>query len=105
MNILNYFFPRKGDQEKIRYVIKGDGKSYNVTFKCSGECEPVHREEVPRGWSHTFVAHPGDYYYFSAQSNSRDSEVELRVYQNGRLYKKISKSGQYPLAIASGLLV
>jgi hypothetical protein len=104
MGFLNYFFQRKGDKEKIRYVVKGSSKSYNVTFKCSGDCQPVHKDEVPKGWSHSFTAQPGDYFYFSAQSNSRDSEIDLRVYQNGRLYKRYNKNGDFPLVTASGLL-
>jgi hypothetical protein len=104
MGFLNYFFKRKSNDEKIKYVVKGSSKSYNVTFKCSGDCDPVQKDNVPNGWSHSFVANPGDYFYLSAQSNSKNSNVDLRVYQNGRLYKKMDKAGDFPLVTASGLL-
>jgi hypothetical protein len=104
MGFLNYIFKRKGDDERIRYLLKGSSKDYSVTFKCSGDCNPVHDEHVPRGWSHTFQAQPGDYYYFSAQANSRDAKLDLRIYKNGKLSRKILKEGDYPVATLSGCI-
>ncbi len=102
MSFWNYITGKKSDQERLRYVVKGSSGDYNVTFKCSGDCDPVHEEHIPRGWKRTFSARAGDYYYVSAQSNSPESKVELRVYQNGKLFKKVEKEGDYPLATISG---
>lgn len=104
MNLFNHLFHKKGDQERIKYVVKGSTEGYNVTFKCSGNCDVVQKPNVEKGWTHTYVANEGDYYYFSAQANSRDASVDLRIYQNGKLFKKVMKSGDYPLVSASGLI-
>lgn len=104
MSFWNYIFGKKGEEEKLKYVVKGSSGDYNVTFKCSGECDAVHEESIPKGWKHTFSAAPGDYYYVSAQSNSRNSSVELKVYQNGKLFKKVIKEGDYPLVTVSGCI-
>jgi hypothetical protein len=102
MSFWNYIFGKKGDQEKIQYVVRGSSGDYNITFKCSGECDAVHQEHVPKGWKHHFTAQPGEYYYVSVQSNKPDSSVELRVYQNGKLFRKAEKEGDYPLVTVSG---
>jgi len=104
MNLFNFSFKSKGTEEKIRYVVKGSSDGYNITYKCSGDCDVVQKPNVPKGWSHKFNARKGQYYYFSAQANCKDACVDLRVYQNGKLFKKAFKSGDYPLVSASSLV-
>lgn len=102
MGFWNYIFGKKSDQERVKYMVKGSAGDYNVTFKCSGDCDAIHEENVPKGWKHNFSARPGDYYYVSVQSNHPRSSVELKVYQNGKLFRKVEKEGDYPLVTISG---
>jgi hypothetical protein len=104
MGLWNYILGNKQDKERVKYLVKGTAGDFNVTFKCSGDCDPVQEEHVPKGWKHTFSVKPGEYYYVSVQSNQRNSSVELKVYQNGKLFRKAEKEGDYPLVTVSGFV-
>lgn len=100
-NLFQWHSPGK---YRIRYVLKGTAKDFNVTYKCGKDCSVVQKPHVTKGWSHHFTTIPGDYYYLSAQANEPGSSVEVRVYQNGKLLKELSKEGNYPLISTAGLV-
>lgn len=102
MNLFQLFHRTKPGERRIRYIVKGTADDYNVTFKCSEGCEVVQEPHIRKGWKHTFTSHKGDYIYVSAQSNRPNSEVNIFVYEDGKLLKNETKSGDYPLALISG---
>jgi hypothetical protein len=84
--------------------VKGDADDFNVTFKC-GNCSEVKQEpHIHKGWKHTFVGNKGDYMYILAQSNKPNSNVNLMIYEDGKLLERITKTGDYPLIQASGII-
>jgi hypothetical protein len=101
MNILQLFQGSKSGEHRIRYVVKGDAQDYNVTFKCGHDCQVVQEAHIQKGWKHTFSGRQGDYIYISAQSNQPHSAVNVMVYEDGKLRKKVSKAGDYPLVQVS----
>ncbi len=102
MNLFQFFHGSKTGERHVRYIVKGDADSYNITFKCGNSGEVIQEPHVPKGWKHTFVGHDGDYVYISAQSNKPGSTVNVVVYENGKLVEKITKAGDYPIVQVSG---
>ncbi len=102
MNLLQWFYRGKAGEYKVTYHLTGDSDDYNITYKCSEDCEVVQDPHVKKGWKHTFVSQTGNYYYFAAQSNKPNSSVRVKVYQNGRLLSEAEKQGDFPLVTASG---
>ena len=104
MNLFQLFYRPKPGEHRIRYIVKGDADDFNVTFKC-GKCSEVKQEpHIHKGWKHTFVGNKGDYMYILAQSNKPNSNVNLMIYEDGKLLEHITKTGDYPLIQASGII-
>jgi hypothetical protein len=104
MNIFGFFNRMKPGEHRIRYIVKGDADDFNVTFKC-GQCsEVIQKPHIHKGWKHTFVGHEGDYIYIAAQSNKPASEVNVLVYEDGKLKENLSRSGDYPIIQASAAI-
>ncbi len=104
MNLFQLFYRPKPGEHRIRYIVKGDADDFNVTFKC-GNCSEVKQEpHIHKGWKHTFVGREGDYMYILAQSNKPNSDVNIMVYEDGKLLERITKTGDYPLIQASGTI-
>lgn len=101
MNIFRLFQRHKAEEHRIRYVVAGDADDYNVTYKCSAGAQVVQEPHVRKGWKHLFKGKRGDYIYLSAQSNRPHSEVDIFVYEDGKLVDKIVKKGDYPIAQVS----
>jgi hypothetical protein len=104
MNILQLFLKTKSGDRRIKYVVKGNAKDYNVTFKCGHGCKVVQDPHILKGWKHTFVGQSGDYVYISAQSNHPHSEVNVMIYEEGKILNRLAKTGDYPLVQVSGTL-
>jgi hypothetical protein len=104
MNLFQFFSGTKAGDHKIRYIVKGDANDYNVTFKCGHGCHVIQESHIRKGWKHTFVGQEGDYFYISAQSNQPKSAVDVLIYEDGKLLENLSKSGDYPLVLASGII-
>jgi hypothetical protein len=102
MNLFQLFHRSKSGERRIKYVVNGDAKDYNVTFKCGHDCKVVQEPRIQKGWKHTFTGKCGDYVYLSAQSNHPHSEVNVRIYEDGKLLNKVAKAGDYPLVQVSG---
>lgn len=104
MNLFRLFYRPKPGEHEIRYIVRGDADDFNVTFKC-GNCGEVKQEpHIHKGWKYTFTGHHGDYFYISAQSNKPQSNVNLLVYEDGKLLENIAKTGDYPIIQASAVI-
>ncbi len=101
---MGLFHHSKPGDYRIKYVLKGSAKDFNITYKCGSGSEVIQEPHVHRGWKYAFVAHPGDYFFLAAQANKPHSSVDLRVYQNGRLFKELKKEGDFPMVEASGVV-
>ncbi len=104
MNLFQLFQRSKSGVHRIKYVVKGDALDYNVTFKCGQDCKVVQEPHIQKGWKHTFTGKCGDYVYISAQSNHPHSEVDVTIYEDGKLLHKLAKAGDYPLVQVSGMV-
>jgi hypothetical protein len=104
MNLFQLFHRTKPGEHHIRYIVKGDGDDYNVTFKCGGDCQVAQEPHIPNGWKHAFTGHNNDYVYIAAQSNKPKSSVNVFVYEDGKLLNKITKTGDYPLVQFSAMV-
>lgn len=102
-SFLASLFKKKDLPGTIKYVLKGTADIYNVTFK-NYKKETIQNPDVKNGWTNSYVAKLGDYYYVSAQANDRNSNVEISVTYNGEVINETSKSGDYALATISGTL-
>ena len=102
MNLLQWFYRSKPGEHRVKYVLTGDSDDFNITYKCSGDCEVIQEPHVKKGWKHTFTGNAGDYFYLAAQSNQPKSSVKVKVYANGKLLNEVEKQGDYPLVTASG---
>lgn len=101
MNIFRLFRRPKNDEHQLRYVVTGDSDDYSVTYKCSTGTQVVQEPHVKKGWKHLFKGQKGDYMYLSAQSNQPHSEVDVYIYEDGKLVDKIVKKGDYPVVQVS----
>jgi hypothetical protein len=101
MNLFQLFHRNKPVDHRIRYVVKGTARDYNVTFKSGDGSEVIQEAHVRKGWKHLFRGRKGDYIYVSAQANEPHSEVDVLVYEDGKLVDKIVKKGDYPLVQVS----
>ena len=104
MNLFQFFHRTKPGEHRIRYIVKGDVDDYNVTFKCGQGCQVIQEPHIGKGWKHTFVGQEGDYVYIAAQSNHPQSEVNVMIYEDGKLVDQVSKAGDYPIVQASGVI-
>jgi hypothetical protein len=104
MNLFRFFRRSKPGTHRIKYIVKGDAKDFNVTYKCGFDYEVTQEPSVHKGWKHKFVGNQDDYFYISAQSNHPNSEVEVMIYEDGKLVEKVAKSGDYPIVLLSGLV-
>jgi len=104
MNLFQLFSRKKPGEHRIKYIVKGDVNDFNVTYKCGHECQVIQEPHIRRGWKHKFVGKKGDYIYLSAQSNQPKSAVNVLVYEDGRLLHQVSKTGDFPLVLASGTI-
>ena len=104
MNLFQVFHRTKPGEHRIRYIVTGDADDYNVTFKCGKESKVIQEPHIHRGWKHTFSCLEGDYIYIAAQSNKPHSAISVMIYEDGRLLENITKTGDYPLVQASGVV-
>jgi len=104
MNLFQIFQRAKPGGHQIKYIVKGDANDFNITYKCGQECKVFQEPHIHKGWKHTFVGYDGDYIYIAAQSNNPHSVVSVMIYEDGKLIKKVSKVGDYPLVQASGIV-
>jgi len=104
MNLFQLFHRTKPGEHHIRYIVKGDVDDYNVTFKCGKESKVIQEPHIRKGWKHTFIGHDGDYIYIAAQSNKPHSAVSVMIYEDGKRLENVSKTGDYPLVQASGMV-
>jgi len=102
MNLFQLLHRTKAGEHRVMYIVKGDVDDFNVTFKYGNELKAVQEPHVHKGWKFTFIGHDGDYMYIAAQSNKPHSEVNIMVYEDGKLKENIVKKGDYPLVQASG---
>jgi len=102
MNLFQLFQRSKSGGHQIKYVVKGDALDYNVTFKCGSGSTVIQEPHIRKGWKHTFVGQHGDYVYLAAQSNQPHSEVNVMIYEDGKLVNKLAKTGDYPIVQVSG---
>jgi len=102
MNLFRLFYRNKPGEHKIRYIVRGNARNYNVTYKCGPEFQVVQDPSIGKGWKHTFVGRDDDYYFIAVQSNQPNSSVSLMVYQDGKLVNQIDKTGDYPIVQFSG---
>jgi hypothetical protein len=102
MNLFQIFQKTRSGEHQIRYIVRGDASDYNVTFKCGEGSQVIQEPHIQKGWKHTFVGQNGDYIYISAQANKPHSFVNVLIYEDGKLMRKVSKSGDYPLVQVSG---
>jgi hypothetical protein len=104
MNLFQLFYRPKPGEHRIRYIVKGDADDFNVTFKCGNNTDVKQEPHIHKGWKLNFVGHAGDYMYISAQSNKPHSNVNVLVYEDGKLLENMAKNGDYPLIQASGTI-
>ena len=97
--MLNLFNKNK---DKIKYIVKGNSGTYNVTYTCGQNT--IQEPEVKNGWKHSFSCNTTGYYYISAQANEKDALVNVKVYKKGKLINEISQEGDYAIAISSGIV-
>lgn len=102
MNLLQWFYRSKPGEHRVKYVLTGDSDDYNITYKCSQDCEVVQEPHVKKGWKYSFTGQSGDYFFFAAQSNKPQSSVKVKVYKDGRVFNEVEKQGDFPLVTASG---
>ena len=98
MNIFRLFQRHKTEEHRLRYVVTGDSDDYNITYKCSTGSQVIQEPHVRKGWKHLFKGKRGDYIYLSAQYNKQHSEVDIFIYEDGKLVDKIVRKGDYPIA-------
>jgi hypothetical protein len=104
MNLFQLFHRTKPGEHRIRYIVKGTADDYNVTLKCSDGNPVIQEPHIRKGWKYNFTGHDGEYYYIAVQSNRPKSEVGIFIYEDGKLLKKVAKSGDYPLVLVSDLV-
>jgi len=104
MNLFELFHRSKPGEHRIRYIVKGDVDDFNVTFKCGFDCQVKQEPHIRKGWKHNFTGREGDYIYLAAQSNKPHSVVNIMVYEDGKLLQHVTKTGDYPLVLASGTI-
>jgi len=94
----------KSKRGLVKFTVTGDAKTYDITYKCKmgKACQDTN---VPDGWTETYRACFGDYVYCSAQANNKDTKVNVDIYFNGKPFRRVTKSGDYVVATASGILV
>jgi hypothetical protein len=104
MNIFQLFHRKKPGEHRIRYIVKGTADDYNVTFKSSDGSKVVQEPHIRKGWKYNFKGRTGDYFYVAVQSNRPHSEVDVFIYEDGKLMKKEVKTGDYPVVQVSDLV-
>jgi len=94
---------KKYPKGSLVFKVNGTAKSYNITYTTeTGEIKQ--QGQVTSGFVYHYQAKPGDYYYFSVQSNSPKSETNLKVCLDSKLLKEDQANGDYKIATVSGIL-
>ncbi len=87
------------DKNKVKYVVKGKPGTFNVTYHCGDSTQQFN--EVKSRWKYKFDPCKSGYYYVSAQANTKEAVVNVKVYKKGKLIQNVTNSGDYVVAIAS----
>ena len=90
MNVFHWFYRHKPGEHRVKYLLTG--------------CKVIQEPHVKKGWKHSFTGHTGDYFFIAAQSNKPGSSVSLSVFEDGKLFSKVEKRGDYPIVEAFGHL-
>lgn len=98
---LKFLFKKRVPQGTVTFEVSGGPGSFNVTYKAD-EKKTMQNPEVRSGWQYSFIGHPGDYYYFSAQANRRNAVVNVKGFKGGKIFKEDNKTGDYVVATISG---
>jgi len=101
--IIGSIFKKKKPLDNVIYEVSGTPSGYNVTYTEESK-QTIQNPDVPDGWKYSYKGKPGDYFYFSAQSNNKNATVNVKIYQHGEVFKEASNSGDFVLATVSGRL-
>ena len=101
--IIGSIFKKKKPSDSVIYEVSGTPSGYNVTYTEESK-QTIQNPDVPDGWKYSYKGKPGDYFYFSAQSNNKNATVNVKIYQYGEVFKEASNSGDFVLATVSGRL-
>ncbi|MCD6113117.1 MAG: hypothetical protein J7J86_07615 [Bacteroidales bacterium] len=91
-------------RNKIRYLVECEGGSFNVTYK-DKKNEIKQIQKIKKRWKYFFRANRENYLYLSAQANSKNAEIKIKIKNNREILKTVTKKGDYCVATASAELL
>ena len=102
-SFFKFFFAKNKNTGTVKYKLKGTPDGFNITYK-NKEGKTIQNSNVTNGWSYKFNGTAGDYVYFSAQANKKKAVVTVKILFKRKIFKEVTSSGDYALAIVSGIL-
>ncbi len=101
LQVLSKLLHPAGEEGKITYILNGSRGDFNITYT-GINADTFQEPHVNRGWKKTFSVKDGEFVYFSAQSNTHHSKIQVKILVNGKIFKRADAEGDYAVATASG---
>jgi hypothetical protein len=91
------------EEGKVTYILSGSPSDFNVTYTGSN-AETFQEPHATKRWKKTFTVPEGEFVYFSAQSNTKQSKIKVKILLNGKVFRKAYAQGDYAIATAAGCI-
>ena len=87
--------------KEVKYEITGDAHSVSLTYANASE-GTEQRSNIALPGTITFKSRPGNFLYMSAQNQGESGCVTVKIYVDGKVFKKSTSCGEYVIAEANG---
>jgi hypothetical protein len=81
--------------------LSGSPGDFNITYTASNAVT-FQEPHVTKKWKRSFSVKEGEFVYFSAQSNTRNARLKVKIKVNGKVFRESLAEGDYAIAIAAG---
>ncbi len=93
--LFSFLFGRKKQKKagsvkyksSLVFEVSGTAASYNVTHT-TAESKILQKQKVEPGYTYRYEIEREGYFYFSAQSNTKDSKIHVKAIKDGEVIKE-----------------
>jgi hypothetical protein len=86
---------------KVTYILSGSPGDFNITYTASNSVT-FQEPHVTKKWKRSFSVVDGEFVYFSAQSNTPQAKLKVKIIVNGKIFRESLAQGDFAIATAAG---
>lgn len=103
LQLLNNILHPANGEGKVTYVLSGSPGDFNITYS-GNNAETFQEPHAVKTWKKTFTVSDGGFVYFSAQSNTQNAKIHVKILVDGKVFRKADAKGDFAVATASGCI-